>query len=557
VKILHLSDLHFVATETRDCLTRASDAFSEVDIELSADSVAAEGQDLLLTCLIERYGGQLDAILVTGDLTGVGDDASLSLASSFLRTLAEHTIRSNLPDADRLRRVFVLPGNHDVLLWSLYALSRAIRKGPPLLRLAGRLPFVWPAKFLTRFQSLLTDLGLADRMTLGSNRVEDFRRFLESGFNVRLADFSVSARPGIDTVLLDGEAKDGQPVRVQIAMISTVTLTPYLFSAGMVGEADAAELSLTLERAERTKAITIAATHQGFMPTLPLFISGESESACLDFELGKEGALYTFGAAAGGRISGDFGYTLLSFRDRDLLDVSQFSYDARTASFEETNRHPLGLGNQAPRLTRISRNEVHEIFYDDSTHESLGRDQLMDRSEFESSCRELFRTSSNELLYFGLGLRQVRTDILSRLTSPKKVDRDACVARLLMGVRFLLSSTSELFGSGPFSLDAVAKKWEDFLTSVVRHTSLDEVEVRKFLQVRVTTTPLSSSGLAEYKVDALGNRSFMRALVRTNDFAPRTNSHVYLDVRPSVTSGLVQHFAGTAVQRWDEGKPLW
>lgn len=597
MKFLHISDLHVIGDTTEALLREANHGLHDLDLKIRVDAGSAHGRELLLQTIFRRHKNAFDAILVTGDLTGCGDDQSLEIASAFLKDLARVGLRE-----PNLKRVYVIPGNHDVLEWTLRAFLQHVTK----MRTKWWFIRLWPgtigqaARVAEALDGILAQLRPDGPPPPAAGTIADFSAYLESGFNIRFSDFTVADASEAKIYDLKGQSSDGRDVSVALSLVSTVTLTPFLFAQGMVPEPDALKLNLTLAMRDRA-ATTIALTHQGFFPLPTGFVSGLAKpqkrdyslvfehsfaslingynlarifqsndvelhfhghehvhrAATFDFEMAKPGVLSSFGTAASGQIEGtDCGYTVIEFKTPHVVGVQPFEFDSGTAEFEPKDVYHVRVGDVLPggRLTRLGRGELHKIFYQCDDPAKIG-DAAMSRQDFNKECRRLFRSSHRKLLYFGVRLKSARRMILEVLDggSPEEVAR--CTERLFEGVNFLVTTSTSMYPAVRQPADDVAEGWKAFINEVAERLGKSAAVMRKHLVVRETDAPLAHSGLVEYS-DTPRGPLFHRGLIQTNRFEQTADNELFFEVRENVTSAFLKYYAGTALQLWMRGNEM-
>jgi len=108
IKIVHLSDMHFV---TSPFWKR---------VEGRWEGVNGHNSDTLPALMCEIPPLKPDFLVATGDQTTFGDEHSLSESRNFLLTLGEE---SGVPED----RIYWIPGNHDILLNYYLPFTRGLR----------------------------------------------------------------------------------------------------------------------------------------------------------------------------------------------------------------------------------------------------------------------------------------------------------------------------------------------------------------------------------------------------------------------------------------------
>lgn len=591
MRILHLSDLHVVSDETLAFVRKFNERLAGLPFKLEIHAASRNGRDLLLQHVRRTYAQQFDAIVVTGDLTGLGDDSSMVLAGEFLEELSSAALKR---EASK-KNVIVLPGNHDVLELTLTAFVDAVRS-----RAGAGINFLFrlfggdAARIVDHFEYLLKQLRPNGAFPLGNAEVDNFRDYIRASFNVKLSNFTVPELRGPTSYLLSGYAVNGQPVDVRFHLINTLTFLPLLFSAGTISEEDAASLAFDLARDDNS--VAVALTHQGLLALPYLFQSGGTGSrdvalifehslaslingynlvrllqarhvelhlhghehhntaSSFDFELSKPGALFSFGAPAGGRIGNTpFGFNVIQFEAANIVKVQPHLFQPTTTLFEPSQAQFVKLQDQVPtRQTRIARGELHRIFYE------FSNDSIAFRSSQEAyaeACDELFEQSSHSLLYFGVRLQNVRRVITRCFLNGTRTRQDLFRARLKRGVDFLVTASTSLYadkGGGGKAADdkEMRREWRSFLEMVAAKLNVDIQEVNKLLRVRTTLAPLSHAGIVEYSETQDAHVKYHRALVQTVMFQRLVDDELYFEVRENITSGFLSYYAGTALNLW-------
>lgn len=595
MRILHLSDLHVVAKETSDLVNVFNAEMAGQPFKLQVHPAHADGRKILAETLeLRSQTSPFDAVVVTGDLTGFGDDKSMAIAAEYLKHIADTV----LIEKGNYKKIVVLPGNHDVLEYTTTAFLQTVENE---IGTAKSFLFRFFGSDIGRLSSglkkLLKGLRPEGSFPIGPDQVVDFGKYLKATFNFRFNDFTIPELDGSTSFDITGQAADGQEVDVCIVLINTLTFLPILFSSGMLSEVDAAMLSLRLSRARNSA--TIALTHQGLLPLPTSFLRGlrhpeerdiaiifEHSFASLingsnlarvlqnnnvelhlhghehyhtssgfDFELNKPGALYSFGTAAGGQIDGaDFGFQVVRFETPDVVQVESHEFVKVRATFDQSDSQIIMLGDVVPeRSTRIARNELYRVFYNTKV-ENL-RNAEMSIDDFKRACDDLFETSDKKLLYFGVQLRKARVAIQRCLHNGTPEKKRLYKERLLMGVNFLITQSTHLYPGrdrAGGTDEHILADWAPFFSEVAQALDIDEVEVQKIICVKRTTVPLAHGGIIEYSEPTPGHFVYNRALIQTVRFQDAFDSDIYFEVREHVTAGLLNYYAGTAISLWRE-----
>ncbi|MCP3395678.1 metallophosphoesterase [Bradyrhizobium sp. CCGB20] len=587
MRILHLSDLHVVASNTLTLVDNFNKKLIDLPFKLQVHPATETGRDLLLQHIKHRHAEQFDAIVVTGDLTGLGDDASMVLAGEYLQKLSVVALKKNTP----LKNVIIIPGNHDVLELTLTAFIDAVEK-----KVGNGVSFLFRllggdvSKIVSHLKGLLAELRPAGAFALGSDEVDSFRDYIRASFNMKLSTFTTPELLGPTSLKISGRAFDRQPVQVRFSLINTLTFLPFLFSAGTISELDAANLVHDLDRTE--DSVAIALTHQGLLALPKLFHSGGSSShdialifehslaslvngynlarvlqtnrvevhlhghehhhtaSSFDFELSKPGALFSFGAPTAGQIEGaEFGFNMLQFEAADVVKVQSHLYNNMKAAFEPATPQFVKLRDHAPeRLTRIARGELYRIFYSSTEHLMASK---MSQEAYTSACDDLFDNSSNSLLYFGVRLKSVRRAIIKCLYDGDKDRQNRFKKRLKLGVNFLVTASTSLYDAKGAGEEEMKEEWRDFFKEVGENLSMNAEELSRRIQVRTTVAPLSHAGIVEYSKRGATGARFHRALVQTVMFQRMLDSELYFEVRENVTNGFLSYYAGTVFNLWN------
>lgn len=106
--ILHVSDLHFGNSVRFDYWGLAEDgALSDAILEDVGQTLPGE---------FEEFPGRVDLVAATGDISDKGRDWEFSKAVEFLTDVMRECVdvRFNLDGDQRMRRLLMIPGNHDV-----------------------------------------------------------------------------------------------------------------------------------------------------------------------------------------------------------------------------------------------------------------------------------------------------------------------------------------------------------------------------------------------------------------------------------------------------------
>lgn len=595
MQILHLSDLHIVTPETLKLIASFNRSLGDLPFRLEVHPSSENGRQLLSDHLRKQYAKGFDAIVVTGDLTGLGDDPSLSLASDYLEQLALLTLKDPC-----LKNVLVIPGNHDVLEHTLTAFVGTTEQhlglgANLLLRFFGG-HFSSISRELKRFLSALRPAGA---FALNAEDIEKMRDYLLAGFNTRLYKFTVAEIGQPTSFVIAGHAQDGRPLKLRFSLINTLTFMPLLFSSGMITEIQAAQLVHSLQHADG--GLDVALTHQGLLPlpkafqtglTGPNDIAGIFEhsfaslingynlarvlqsknvelhihghehhhtASSFDFELDKAGALFSFGSAASGQMEAgaEFGFSVLRFDTPTIAKLEPYLYRSAKAAFEAEKPHYVKFGDLvSERITRIARSELHRIFYTEPVTRST-----MSKDSYIRACDDLFENSPHCLLYFGVQLRSVRRAITKILYEGAGPRRERIKKRIERGVSFLITESTELYPSKTHhdiknNYVVVAREWSNFLDEVAELLATDRSVIGELIQIKTTSAPLSYGGIIEYSLEGEQIR-FHKALVQTIMFQQLVDSELYFEVRDNVTSGFLNYFAGTAFNLWKrQSKPI-
>ena len=177
IRILHISDLHFAAAAIQPRLVKLEEALRkslrvDVDIEIASPPVLDALSQLV---------GELDpdVIVISGDITTFGDEASYLMAHAWLLPLLTRA-------GGRQRTCVVVPGNHDVLSRQFaQLLKKHLSQLPWYARAAVKV-------FLRDALEVLNDLIPAGTGTSTAELFSDFQNFAQmQGISAQRVDFEL------------------------------------------------------------------------------------------------------------------------------------------------------------------------------------------------------------------------------------------------------------------------------------------------------------------------------------------------------------------------------
>lgn len=349
MKLLHISDLHICSRETQPFVERFRGAVrgrASCDLDIhTADPVVLEALRRLIACM------DPDILIVSGDITTLGDSASFTEAATWI------TAQLNRPG--EARHCLVVPGNHDLLLGQLLGLATK-----------RRMPwYLWiPATFYFHDAiGVVKELGKKERKDLMEHPLANFLEF------ARTAGLSQETR-ALDL---------GESSKVQLYPFWSISTDPVWMNLGTARDAERDRMMHEIERRppEGEGWLRIVVMHHNpiasshgvetemtnaynSMPAGPQFMS-QLQSAGVDvllhghqhktarllydFDFQEAGHAYAIGCASSTARNGSC--NLIEVSDVNHATVMCYRFDEQNARFTPEGRLPWNLCFERNRPT--------------------------------------------------------------------------------------------------------------------------------------------------------------------------------------------------------------
>jgi 3',5'-cyclic AMP phosphodiesterase CpdA len=457
IRILHISDLHFAEAAIQPKLKELQEALKE-SLRIDAD-IEVANQSVLdaLSALIGSTDP--DVLIISGDVTTFGDEASYSAAHEWLLPLL-------MRKGGEQRTCLVVPGNHDVLSRQFAQLVREHLENLPWYARAG------VKRYLRRPLKILEELLPSGQGATVTDLFTDFRNFAEKpGISSQrvVIDLGSDSRlvihpfctTGTDPIWMNiGEARGQEIDRLRADLAKDARAGKGQLHVVVMHHnpiSSSAKVETNLVNAYNSMPAGPQLMHTLQTDGVDLILHGhqhEDAKLLFDFDFESAGHAYAFGSLSSAAPNG--GCNLLEIHSINSGTVATYRYTPRSRRFEFKGEPlPLGFERNRPSdaKTTETRLEIKKFSWLE-TDEGKGQELLW--NEVQSPGASMVYISGRHLVRMA---QDRSSQDLSRLLKDDQSGGPKTYLRILISNPELMDALSVQAGSVAPSGGVDAKLW--------------------------------------------------------------------------------------------------
>jgi len=615
MRILHLSDFHFVSEKTLEHANKFVEELKHLNIDFPLSVSKKHDREKLIDHLKKHENGTCDSIVFSGDASTLGDLESMREAAEYLGEIQEiclkRTGEGNAKSQDKKNCIAII-GNHDQLAAGASELLQLMDAksgfmGKMVLKFINHGDIDKFKKALTNFMEKL-EWPERDRKNM------TFRKHMRTQFSNAFENYTwFPDNDELGHISIQGACNNGDKLVLNICPLNTVATQPIFANMAVVTDRHLGKIRDSRTALERVtdgpEVVNIAVSHHGLMAlssetvmetehSNPNFIAflehaitsqlngfklghalqaagfdahlhgHEHQSSIIryDFDVDNCGSIYSCGAAAAfGDVNSGISFSVIEIPNPYCMQIEKF-YDDKTAGFKKDVSNVVFDQVKSARSTELAKKEILDFYY---SNDDPGVNPNVSITKFAEANDKLLLNSGRELFVFGVSLRNLRNKLLKISRSHEgDLERERLKDRFSnSGLKILV--VKPIGEASGYKVDykkdiiteltVLKRTWEDFFVEFAENLNIPIEKMRENSEVRFTNTPLSHAGTCEYQSsgkDTVILPKFSKALIQTIKIVEAHDTEVFLELDYRLNLGLLQHFAGSAWNLFDAARKM-